>query len=279
MAGRTPAPISHDQLRQLCRFLHERTGMLFGESKRYFIERRVTDRIAASGANDFASWFARLEASPAEAERLINLFTVNETYFYREEHQFRCMSESLLPAIVEQKRPGDLVRIWSMPCSTGEEAYSIAIWLLENWRLVDAYHVEIIGSEIDTQALEQAVAGLYGDRALSRLPDDVVERYFEPANGDGERRIIADLRESVRYTPANLIDPLSVRAQGRFDLIFCRNLLIYFDDLSRKRAAETLWSALNPGGFLCLGHSESMSRISDRFEVRRFPDAIVYSRR
>lgn len=269
--------ISPDELRQLCAFLYQRTGMLFGESKRYFVERRVSDRIAATNSSDFAAWFSYLWTSPDETERLINLFTVNETYFYREEHQFRCMSESLLPEIIRERRPGDLVRIWSMPCSTGEEAYSIAIWLLENWRLVDAYNIEIVGSEVDTQALAAAVMGLYGERALSRLPTDVADQYFEPGVA-GERQIIRDIQESVHFTHANLIDARSVAAQGQFDIIFCRNLLIYFDDISRREAADNLWKALKPDGFLCLGHSESMSRISDRFAVRRFPDAIVYSR-
>ena len=276
-AAIAPKPITPDELRQLCDFLYQRTGMVFGEGKRYFVERRVFDRIAATASRDFATWFSYLWTSPTEAERLINAFTVNETYFYREEHQFRCMSDSLLPEIVRHKRPGDHVRIWSMPCSTGEEAYSIAIWLLENWRLVDAYHVEILASDVDTQALVEAAAGAYGARALSRLPEDVADRYFEPAIG-GERRIIRDLQESVRFTQANLIDAASVAAQGRFDIIFCRNLLIYYDEDSRKAAAGNLWGALNPGGFLCLGHSESMARICRRFEVRRFPDAIVYSR-
>ena len=111
-----------------------------------------------------------LRAGGAEAELLINSFTVNETYFYREEYQLRCLSRALLPAIVAGRRPGDLVRIWSVPCATGEEPYSIAIWLLENYPAVDAYNIEIVGSDIDTAALEEAKLGRYGERALSRLP-------------------------------------------------------------------------------------------------------------
>ncbi|HEU6442714.1 MAG TPA: protein-glutamate O-methyltransferase CheR [Microvirga sp.] len=269
--------LSADDIRRLCEFLYRRTGMIFGESKRYYIERRVAERIAATGVRSFPAYFAHVEIDDGEVEQLINIFTVNETYFYREEHQLQCLSRTLLPSIVQQRKPGDLVRIWSVPCSTGEEPYSIAIWLLENWPIVDAYHIEIVGSDIDTQVLQEAQTGDYGDRALSRLPPDVVERYFEPPR-DGHRRIIEDLRESVKFTVANLVDPASVAAQGVFDIVFCRNVLIYFDDASRLMAANNLYDSLHPGGYICLGHTESMSRISKRFDLRRFEDAIVYQR-
>jgi chemotaxis protein methyltransferase CheR len=275
-AGKTRV-LSADAIRHLCAFLYRRTGMTFGESKRYYIERRVADRMAATGMRTFPTYFAYLESAESEIEHLINIFTVNETYFYREEHQLRCLSRSLLPGIVQNRKPGDLVRIWSVPCSTGEEPYSIAVWLLENWPLVDAYHIEIVGSDIDTRVLLEAQAGEYGERALSRLPPDVIERYFEPAR-DGQRQLIQDLRESVKFTSANLIDTASVAAQGRFDVIFCRNVLIYFDDASRLLAVNNLYNSLHSGGYIRLGHTESMSRISKRFDLRRFEDAIVYQR-
>jgi chemotaxis protein methyltransferase CheR len=271
------ARLSVDDLQRVCEFLYRHTGMQFGESKRYYIERRLTDRIVITGCPNFATYFSQLRADPAERETLINVFTVNETYFYREEHQLACLSRALLPDLITSRRPGDKIRIWSSPCSTGEEAYSIAIWLLENWRMVDAYNVEIVGSDIDTRALEAAREALYGERALSRLPPDVVESYFEPTRRH-RRKLINDMRESVIFTPANLVDGPSLASQGTFDVIFCRNVLIYFDDASRLVAANNLYDRLAPGGYLCLGHTESMTRISDRFLVRRFEDAIVFQR-
>jgi chemotaxis protein methyltransferase CheR len=271
------AHLSADDLKKVCEFLYRQTGMQFGENKRYYIERRLADRIVATHCPDFAAYFSQLRADPAEREALINAFTVNETYFYREEHQLACLSRSLLPDLITSRRPGDKIRIWSAPCSTGEEAYSIAIWLLENWRMVDAYNVEIVGSDIDTRALHAAHEGLYGERALSRLPPEVVESYFEPSRRH-RRKLINDLRESVTFTQANLVDGPSLAGQGRFDVIFCRNVLIYFDDASRSVAAKNLYDRLNPGGYLCLGHTESMTRISDRFLVRRFEDAVVFQR-
>jgi len=269
--------LSAAELQRLCTFLYRETGMLFGESKRYYIERRLADRLAATGAGDFAAYFGRLRSEPEEREALINAVTVNETYFYREEHQLACLSRSLLPDLITTRRPGDRIRIWSAPCSTGEEAYSIAIWLLENWRLVDAYNIEIVGSDIDTRVLEAAREGLFGERALSRLSPELIETYFGPVRRH-RREIIQDLKESVTFNQANLIDGPGLAAQGIFDVIFCRNVLIYFDDESRQIAARNLYDRLAPGGYLCLGHTESMSRISDRFAMRRFEDAIVFQR-
>lgn len=272
-----PPHLSAEDLRWFCQFLYTRTGIQLGESKRYYIERRLFARLAATGSASFPHYFILLRSEPEEVVRVVDAFTVNETYFYREDHQFRCLSQDLLPEIVQRKAPGDRVRIWSQPCSTGEEAYSIAIWLLENWRMVDAYNVEIIGSDIDATALAAARAGRYGERALARLTKALVEAYFETSK-NGLRTIIEDLRESVAFTQANLVDRSSMAAQGMFEVIFCRNALIYFDDASRARAADNLYNCLAPGGFVCLGHTESMTRIDGRFQARRFADAIVYQR-
>jgi chemotaxis protein methyltransferase CheR len=278
----TTVPLDEDvlspaDLARFSDFLYRRTGMLFGENKRYYIDRRIADRMQAMGTADFSDYFAILRSFPDELETLINAFTVNETYFYREERHFACLSDNLLPAIAANRKPGDKIRIWTLPCSTGEEAYSVAIWLLEHWPMVDAYHVEIVGSDINTRALAEALEGDYGERALGRLPPELVERYFE-AKRDGYRRIIQDMRESVIFTQANLIDPATLAPQGKFDVIFCRNLLIYFDDAARIAAIKNLHQSLLPGGFLILGHTESMAKVYDNFRVQRFDDVVVYQR-
>ena len=270
--------ITLEEVQRFCEFLYRRTGISFTEGKRYFIDRRLEDRIAATGSTSFQAYFSLLRAdADHEIEHLINSFTVNETYFYREDHQLRCMSSSLLSAIASHKSPGSTVRIWSIPCSTGEEPYSIALWLMENWSQVDNYNIEIVGSDIDTRALKAAAEGIYGDRALMRLSRDIVGRYFRPV-ADGKYQIDEGLRDSIEFTRANLIDAQDMARYRDFDLIFCRNVLIYFDDASRRQAAESLYDCLRPGGYICLGHSESMSRISPLFSVCRFPDAIVYQK-
>ena len=272
------ATLTEDEFRRLCEFLYRRTGMIFTEAKRYYVERRAVDRMTATGARSFEDYFARLRGhAHREIEHFVNAFTVNETYFYREEHQLACLTSDLLAVRLEVKPRGEQIRIWSVPCSTGEEPYSIAMWLLENWPLVDQHDIEIVGSDIDTGAVAAARAGSYGKRAFMRLPPGLLEKYFEPEPQDSWK-IIDDLRQSVRFTTANIVDQAETKPHGRFDVIFCRNVLIYFDDRSRRIAAENLYENLLPGGFICLGHTESMSRISPLFEVARFADAIVYQR-
>jgi chemotaxis protein methyltransferase CheR len=252
--------------------------MIFTEAKRYYVERRVNERMAATASQTFASYFARLRINAEEEnEHFVNALTVNETYFYREDHQLQCLTTDLLAERVKKKRAGDAIRIWSVPCSTGEEPFSVAIWLLENWPLVDNYEIEIVGSDIDTRVLEHARQGIFGKRSLMRLSANLVEKYFSPLV-DEKWKILDDLLNSVQFSAANIIEPGETRGFGRFDVIFCRNVLIYFDDASRRMAAENLYENLLPGGFICLGHTESMSRISPLFEVRQFSDAIVYQR-
>jgi chemotaxis protein methyltransferase CheR len=164
-----------------------------------------------------------------------------------------------------------------MPCSTGEEPYSIAIWLMENWSDVDSYNIEIVASDIDTRALEAAADGIYGARALMRLSPDVVDRYFARIDDD-HFQIDPGLRNSIQFTQANLVDAREMAGYRDFDIVFCRNVLIYFDDASRRNAAENLYDCMRPGGYICLGHSETMSRISPLFSVCRYPEAIVYQR-
>ena len=270
--------LTEEEFRKLCEFLYRRTGMVFTEAKRYYVERRVVERMNATHALSFNHYFAHLRAdAQEEIEKIINAFTVNETYFYREDHQLKCLTADLLTARVKDKKQGGLIRIWSAPCSTGEEPYSIAIWLLENWPLVDEYEVEIVGSDIDTDVLRMAAEGIYGKRALMRLSPEIVEKYFSKI-GEDKWQILEDLRGSVRFSPVNIVEPEQTRQFGQFDVIFCRNVLIYFDDVSRRIAAENLYECLKPGGFICLGHTESMSRISPLFEPSRFPEAIVYQR-
>ena len=270
--------LSEEEFRRLCDYLYRRTGMVFTEAKRYYVERRVLERMSATGSGSFASYFARLRTDVrGEIEQFINAFTINETYFYREDHQLKCLTSDLLAQRIQTRRPESAIRIWSAPCATGEEPYSVAIWLLEHWPLVDEYEIEIIGSDIDTEVLEHARAGIFGRRALMRLSPQLIDRYFT-ALAEDRWQILDDLRQSVQFTPVNLIEPGQTRRYGQFDVIFCRNVLIYFDDAARRIAAENLYESLAPGGFICLGHTESMSRISPLFDVRRFADAIVYQR-
>jgi len=268
--------ITDEEIRRLGEFLYRRTGMVYSISKRYYIERRIADRLAATASPSFETYFAKLRADVGgEIEKFVNAFTVNETYFNREDHQLRCLTKDLLRERVATGQAAGQLRLWSVPCATGEEPYSIAMWLLDKWPLVDTYNIEICGSDIDTDVLVAAQLGIYGKRALMRLPEQVIDRYFHKVTQDSWQ-LIDELRGSVRFSAVNLVEPTQMKNHGLFDVIFCRNVLIYFDDASRRIAAENLYDSLLPGGYICLGHTESMSRISPLFEVCRFEDGIVY---
>ncbi|WP_448190800.1 CheR family methyltransferase [Azospirillum sp. sgz301742] len=270
---------SPEEYGAFCEFLRERTGLSFGENKRYYVERRVMERIAAVGARGFRDYLdlLRFQASGEELQLLVNLMTVNETYFFREKYQFDCLVNSVLDEVVRTRKPGDRIRVWSAGCSTGEEPYSLAIMLLEFWKRVDDFEIELHASDIDSRALARAREGIYDERSLQFLPPDLVSKYFTLA-APGRWRIIEDLRYSIDFSHINLMDPDQVRRFHDLDVIFCRNMLIYFDDLGRREVAAGFYDALAPGGFVFLGHSESMSRMSSLYVPRRFPEAIIYQK-
>lgn len=273
--------LSDAQFRDVREWVYRRTGIQFADNKRYFVDKRVQACVRAAGG-DFASWFVglRLGADPAVAQRLINELTVNETYFLREDHQFDALVRSVLPQIAADRRArrsSEPIRLLSLPCSTGEEPYSVALRLLEEWPDMDSFDVEIVAGDIDTRVLDSARRGEYGPRSMQRVPLPVRSRWFDRI--DAERyRVSDDIREAITFSVVNVCDTASMRGLRNFDVVFCRNLLIYFDVVSSRRAAENLFGALRPGGYLFLGHSESMSRITPIFTPVRLPEGIVYQR-
>ena len=276
----TTAPaMTNEEYAKFCEFFYRKTGIQFIDSKKYYVERRIADRIARTNSGSFRDYFTlvRFQMSGQEMQFLVNAMTVNETYFFREDYQFDALVKGILPEIARTKSSGRPIRIWSMPCSSGEEPYSIAIKILELWGSSDAWDIEIHASDIDTKILDEARAGVYGERSLSRVPLEIRRQYFV-RRPDGNHQIAKALRDSIDFSLVNIVDPIQTRRFRDFDVIFCRNLLIYFDDPGRREAAEMFFEALAPGGFLCLGHSESMSRISSIFAPRKFQDSIVYQK-
>ncbi|SIQ31307.1 chemotaxis protein methyltransferase CheR [Rhizobium sp. RU35A] len=271
--------ISPQEFSQFSSFFYDRTGIFFDESKRYFVDKRLIDRMRATNCHDVKTYLTHVgrKASAQEMQALTNSMTVNETYFFREAYQFDCLVSSMLAEVAPRKRPGETIKIWSLPCSSGEEPYSIVLYLLEYWPEISIYDVEIFGSDIDTGILASAERGLFSRRSVQNLSPDLLQRYFQRADGD-RWQLNTDIRQSVSFSHVNILDPGDLARFSGIDVIFCRNLLIYFDEISRRAAAEALHGCLAPGGFLCLGHSESMSRISNLFQVRRLPEATVYQR-
>ena len=270
--------ISDSEFSQFGDFFYRVTGIRFGKAKRYFVDRRLLERITESQAGSFRQYLALISEPEGteERQRLINALTVNETSFMRERYQFRCLTVSLLPELMARQRRGEPLRIWCIPSSSGEEPYSIAMHLQETLSEPTLRGIHITASDISTRILERASRGLYSTHSVRNLPPEWTDRYF--THTPLGYQIAPALQRQGAFTRVNLSDPADMRQAGTFDVIFCRNLLIYFDETSRREAAERLFHALNPGGFLCLGHSESMEQMSSRFLTRKFPDALVYQK-
>ena len=273
----TQPSLTTEEFARFCSFFYRHTGILFSEQKRYFVERRIQDRIRVTRSEGFRDYFSlmRFDAAGQELQHLVNAMTVNETYFFREDYQFTALTGGVLPYLARHRqRP---IRIWSVPCSTGEEPYSIAISILEDWRDADTHDIEIHAADIDSEVLEQARAGIYAPRSLHRLPAQLRARYFA-ALPDGRFRLHEGIRGSIDFGLVNVIDPRSMARYRGMDVVFCRNMLIYFDDLSRRQAVEAIYECLAPGGFVFLGHSESMSRMSSLFQPCKIGDSVVYQK-
>ncbi|GID28661.1 CheR family methyltransferase [Paractinoplanes brasiliensis] len=283
MTTSATAGLSGADFERFREYFYKRTGIQFTESKRYFVDKRIETCIKQGGFAGFNAWFSalRLNDRPGLLQELINQLTVNETYFLREDYQFDSLLKTVLPDVLAARggvnRMTGPVKILSLPCSTGEEPYSIALRLLEEWDQIEHVDVEIHGADIDSDVLERAAHASYGERSLQRVPMAWRAKYFAPA-GAGRYRLDAGIRDAVTLHQVNVCDTPAMRSFRDFDVIFCRNVLIYFDELSSRRAAENLYGALRPGGYLFLGHSESMSRISPIFTPSRLPEGIVYQR-
>jgi len=263
-------------------YVYRKSGVWFDEKKLYYVEKRVEARMRATGHDDFRTYFAwmRFDTSGREFQELMNALTVNETYFFREYHQLKCFAEEVVPEILAGQNGSAprRIRVWSAGCSTGEEAYTLAIILQEMTAgLLDGpVHWEVHATDINTEVLERAREGTYGPRAVREVPEEYLNKYFHRSGDDFE--VVPELRRQVRFYHLNLLDRDGMRSMRDFDAIFCRNVLIYFDDASRREAALYFYDALRPGGFIFLGHSESMSRITSIFKLRRFRDAIIYQK-
>jgi chemotaxis protein methyltransferase CheR len=278
-AGGPTITITQDDFSFFRDFFNRRTGIYFEDTKRYFVDRRLEARIAATGQTTCREYlsFVQLQPSQAELQTLVNAMTVNETYFYREDYQLKTMVDEVMDDVLRRKGTSRPLRIWSMPCSTGEEPYSIGIYLLENWPRIAEVDVEIVGSDINSEVVESCKRGVYTPYALRALSPALIKKYFTRLS-DQEYRISEDLRGAVRFTVVNLTDSEQTRRFRDYDLVFCRNLLIYFDDAKRREAIENLYGVLNPGGYLFLGHSESMSRMSALFHVASAASFLVYQK-
>jgi chemotaxis protein methyltransferase CheR len=202
----------------------------------------------------------------------------NETYFFREDFQLRTFSEEILPELRERKEKAGSrqLRIWSAGCSSGEEPYTLAMILLSQPWLQD-WRVEIVGTDISQRVLQLARQGIYSESAFRTTDAASRQRFFSP-DGSGKERICDEVRRLVTISHLNLFDTARVALLGRMDAIFCRNVIIYFDQPGKKKVVETFLQRLHPEGFLLLGHSESLMNISTAFRLRHLKHDMVYQK-
>jgi chemotaxis protein methyltransferase CheR len=209
-------------------------------------------------------------------QALANLVTTNETYMFREYDQLQAFANYCLPEVLspKQARGERILRIWSAGCSSGEEAYTLAMILQEVFPQALSWDCEIAATDIDENMLRKVAAARYGYRSVNEVPDEYREKYLIEDGGEWiVRRRTAAL---VQARHLNLQDRMEMRKMRGFDFIFCRNVLIYFDDLSRKTVIDHFYNALNPGGYVFLGHSESVGRVTTAFKLKRFETHLVY---
>ncbi|MEN3185124.1 MAG: protein-glutamate O-methyltransferase CheR [Atribacterota bacterium] len=260
---------------QLRDYVYARTGVYIGDQKIYLLKRRIEQRLATLGlssVNEYLNYLKRYDGSGREFEELVCTITVNETYFFREFPQLQAFAEFCLPEVVGGKTSRH-VRILSAGCSTGEEPYTISIICQEMLEPPCTFSIDAL--DIDYRALESARRGIYDERAVRDVPRVYLEKYFI-RTGEGFM-VKNNVRDFVTFHKVNLSNREELFALGRsFDFVFCRNVLIYFSDDSRKKVVEAFYAMMNPGGYIFLGHSESMSRITSAFELRRMGESLVY---
>lgn len=208
----TDPTLKAEEFQKFREFFYRKTGIRYETSNRYFVDKRILERIEATQSGTFQSYFTllRFQSSGEELQLLTNRMTVNETYFLREEFQFQCLVNSLLPEIIARKKDNSPIRIWSIPSSSGEEPYSIAMYLLERWPGINDWDVEIISSDIDTGILRKARIGRYSDRAVQYVPALWMKKYFKRV--DDEHQICEDLRQAVEFTQVNLAATADTRS-------------------------------------------------------------------
>ena len=258
--------------------IYRRTGIWFTDASRYLLQKRLSPRARELSFDSFQKYFYFLQYDPRadrEFDVIYDLVTTNETYFFREPAQFTAFVEEIVPELVSGKAVKK-IRIWSAGCSSGEEPYSIAMLLQEaGW--FDRASFEIFASDLNQQVLARARKGHYREAAFRSTDPTLREKYFA-RQADGSWHIADSIRNRVSFGRVNLYDEARVAVLGSLDVIFCRNVIIYFDDASKKSVVRNFYNRLLDGGYLLLGHSESLISLSTEFKLKHLKNDMVYQK-
>ena len=273
--------LSEEEFRLLRDFVHERFGLYYDESQRASLRARLAPRLDLLGLASFEDYHRYLRFAPErddEQQRMVSHLTNNETYFFREQPQLDVFASHVLRALKERKTRagGKRLSVLSAGCSTGEEPLTLSMILFDSGQFFWGWDVRVTGLDVDGAALDKARRGLYHQGSLRAVSPTLFERHF--ARDAGGVRVKESARRSVVFRAGNLLDPQSYEGLQPLDVVFCRNVLIYFSDGAVQRAVSLFHQVLAPGGYLFLGHAESLARVSSGFVPIRFQGAIVYQR-
>ncbi|HIJ63895.1 MAG TPA: protein-glutamate O-methyltransferase [Rhodospirillaceae bacterium] len=253
-----------DDFDYLAKLLKERSGLVITPDKAYLLESRLTPVARQRNLKSIEEVVAKMRGRDESLARdVTEAMTTNESFFFRDTKPFDQFRDTVLPQVMASRAAKKSIRIWSAACSSGQEAYSLAMLLKENAARLAGWHVEIIGTDISVEMLEKAKAGLYSQFEVQRgLPIQFLVKYFKKK--DESWQIDSSLRGMVQFREWNLLHEL--RGLGSFDIVFCRNVLIYFDQPTKSRVLENISRQMPPDGFLFLGGAETVLGISDRFK-------------
>ena len=246
--------------------IYKESGISLGDQKRTLLASRLSKRVRDLGLESFGQYYDVVTGDPNQDEftRMLDLISTNKTDFFREPKHFDFLRDRILPSMKDSRR----IRIWSSACSTGEEPYTIAMTLYEHVDNPAQWEFKILASDLSTRVLAKAAAGMYEEDRLRDVPAEVVKRHFLRGRGDqaGQVKVKPHLSEMVTFRRLNLMDD-RFPIKEPLDLIFCRNVMIYFDRPTQEKLIDKFYRYLKPGGYLFIGHSESLQWIAHSFKV------------
>jgi len=265
--------LNEHELSEIRMLIEERTGIHFDESRERFFSTRVREHLHAKGWNRGNELLRAIRKSNVEYEALLERLLTQETSFFRYPAVYDAFEKRVLPELHAKKFWKDprTLRVWSAGCSTGEEPYSIAITIVDSLSFADAWNVEILATDVGRQALKHAERGIYAGRSIASVQEKQLAAHFSAV--EGGIQVKPRLRKMISFAQMNLASPVYL---GRMDLIFCMNVLIYFTEERRQALVQRFYDALEPGGYLFLGHSESISKMPVKFQAIVLGDCILY---
>lgn len=272
--------ISDSEFVQLRDFIYQKSGIFIADNRKYLLENRLANRLKTLNLKDFGEYYYFLQYDSkrqGEMAELFNAVTTNETSFYRNPPQLQVFQDKVLPEILDdqRKKRTRTLRIWSAGCSTGEEPYTLGIILHEVLGAeIGMWNIKITANDLSESVLQSARAGVYTEYALRTTPKEIVDKWFTPQ--DGKFLIRPEVKKLVSFGAINLSDRALMKRVESSHLIFCRNVIIYFDDEMKKLVISSFYDNLLTGGYLFIGHSESLHNISRAFKPVHHPGAIIY---